>query len=56
MSVSTVFKKFIEPCLERIPVLEVTHLERHEGREFIVTQTIQRNVFTSGRPPLSAAR
>ena len=46
MSVTSVFKKFIEPSLERIPVLEVTHRERHEGREFIVTQIIQRNVFT----------
>lgn len=41
-----VFKKFIEPSLERIPVLEVTHRERRQGREFIITQTIQRNVFT----------
>ena len=46
MSASAVFKKFVEPCLERIPVLEVTHTERHEGREFVITQTIQRNVFT----------
>lgn len=46
MSVSAVFKRFIEPSLERIPVLEVTHRERHEGREFTVTQVIQRNVFT----------
>ncbi len=46
MTVGAVFKKFIEPCLERIPVLEVSHRERHEGRVYIVTQTIQRNVFT----------
>ncbi|HUF86446.1 MAG TPA: hypothetical protein VMM59_03610 [Thermohalobaculum sp.] len=46
MALSAVFKRFVEPSLERIPVLEVTHRERHEGREFIVIQTIQRNVFT----------
>jgi hypothetical protein len=46
MSISRVFKTYIEPSLERIPVLEVSHTERHQGREFIITQTIQRNVFT----------
>ena len=46
MSVGTVFKNFIEPSLERIPVLEVTHEEAHQGRTFVITQTIQRNVFT----------
>ncbi len=46
MSVGVVFKTYIEKSLERIPVLEVTHAERHENRDFIITQTIQRNVFT----------
>ena len=46
MSVSGVFKKFVEPCLERIPVLEVTHCEGHQGRTFVITQIVQRNVFT----------
>ncbi len=41
-----VFKTFVERCLERIPVLEVTHEEHHQGRAFIVSQTIHRNVFT----------
>lgn len=27
-------------------MLEVTHGERHQGRDFVITQTIQRNVFT----------
>ena len=44
--VDGVFRTFIEPCLERISVLEVTHRERHHGREFVITQTILRNVFT----------
>jgi hypothetical protein len=46
MSVISVFKTFVEPSLERIPVLEVSHVERHQEREYIITQTIQRNVFT----------
>ncbi len=46
MSVGIVFKTFIERCLERIPVLEVTHEEHHRGRVFIISQTVHRNVFT----------
>ncbi len=46
MGVDNVFKTFIEPSLERIPVLEVSHVERHHGLGYIITQTIQRNVFT----------
>lgn len=46
MSIGSVFKTYVEPCIERIPVLEVTHCERHQGRDFVITQTIQRNVFT----------
>ncbi len=46
MSVSKVFKTFVERSLERIPVLEVSHVERLQGCDYIVTQTIQRNVFT----------
>jgi hypothetical protein len=46
MSVSNIFKTFIEPSLERIPALEVSHNERHQGREYTITQTIHRNVFT----------
>ncbi len=46
MGTSDVFKTFVEPSLERIPVLEVSHVERHQKRDYIVTQTIQRNVFT----------
>ncbi len=46
MSISSVFNAFVESSIERIPVLEVSHVERHQKREYIVTQTIQRNVFT----------
>jgi hypothetical protein len=46
MSIDQVFKTYIEPGLERIPVLEVSHVEIHHKREYIITQTIQRNVFT----------
>ncbi len=46
MSASELFTTFVEPNLERIPVLEVSHVERHQKREYIITQTIQRNVFT----------
>ncbi len=43
---SGVFKTFVEPSLERIPVLEVSHVERRQEQEYIITQTIHRNVFT----------
>ena len=43
---SGVFKTFVEPSLERIPVLEVSHVERLQGCDYIIVQTIQRNVFT----------
>jgi hypothetical protein len=46
MNLSGVFKDLVEPSLERIAVLEVSHIEPHEGREYIVVQTIHRNVFT----------
>ena len=46
MDISSVFKTYIEPSLERIPALEVSHVERHQGRDYIIAQTIQRNVFT----------
>ncbi|MGR3718166.1 MAG: hypothetical protein ACU0B1_15650 [Thermohalobaculum sp.] len=46
MSVSKVFKTFVERSLERIPVLEVSHVERLQGCDYIISQTIQRNVFT----------
>lgn len=44
---SSVFERTVEPELERIPVLEVVHFEKHHGRKFQVHQTISRNVFTS---------
>ena len=44
---SSVFENTVEPELERIPVLEVVHSEKHHGRKFQVHQTICRNVFTS---------
>jgi hypothetical protein len=53
MSVGLVFNEYVEPCLERIPVLEVTHEESHEGRDYIISQTIQRNVFTDFDQKLS---
>ena len=40
-----VFERVIEPELERIPVLEVVHSEKHDGRVFQVHQTVSRNVF-----------
>ena len=46
MNESGVFKALIEPNLERMPVLEAVHVESYHGREFVVSQTIQRNVFT----------
>jgi hypothetical protein len=46
MDVNSVFKTFVEPSLERIPALEVSHIEHHQGKDYVITQTIQRNVFT----------
>jgi hypothetical protein len=46
MSVTNIFKTFVEPSLERIPVLEVSHIECHQGRGYVISQKIQRNVFT----------
>ena len=46
MEISSVFKAVVERSLERIPVLEVSHVERLQGCDYIITQTVQRNVFT----------
>lgn len=46
MSASSLFKSVIEPGLERIPVLEALHVERHHGRDYVLNQTIHRNIFT----------
>ena len=46
MGISSVFKAVVERSLERIPVLEVSHVERLQGCDYIITQAIQRNVFT----------
>ena len=46
MGISSVFTAVVERSLERIPVLEVSHVERLQGSDYIITQTIQRNVFT----------
>lgn len=46
MATDNVFKSLIEPTIVRIPVLEASHVERYQGREFVVSQTIQRNIFT----------
>lgn len=46
MGNGSVFKTYVEPSLERIPVLEVSHNEAHQGRDYVITQTIRRNVTT----------
>jgi len=53
MSSAGVFKKVVEQSLERIPVLEALHVEQHQGREYIVSQTVNRNVFTEFDQKLS---
>ncbi|GMG80959.1 hypothetical protein LNKW23_01710 [Paralimibaculum aggregatum] len=40
------FKSVVEPCLERVAVIEVLHTERHEGREFVISHLLRRNIFT----------
>lgn len=52
-SMNRVFHKIIEPSIESVPVLEVTHTERHNGREYILKQIIRRNVYTEFDAKLS---
>ena len=40
------FHEDIETSLESLPVLQATYSEYHKGREFRLTQTIYRNVYT----------
>ena len=40
------YHEVIEPNVECIPVLQVMHSERHNGREHCLTQPIARNVYT----------
>ena len=53
MGNGSVFKTYVEPSLERIPVLEVSHNEAHQGRDYVITQTIRRNVTTDFDSKLS---
>jgi len=53
MRVSVAFETVIEPSLERIPLIETLHVERHDGRDFIVSHIIRRNVFTAFDTKLS---
>jgi len=46
MSINSVFKTYVEPSLERIPVLEVSHTETHRDQDYVIVQTIHRNVLT----------
>jgi len=47
------FHEFIETNLESLPVLQIMHSERHNGREFNLTQTIHRNIYTEFDQKLS---
>jgi hypothetical protein len=40
------FHVYIEPSLQSLPVLRVAHAEIHNGREFRISQTVCRNVYT----------
>lgn len=46
MRVSEVFRSVIEPTLERVAVIEVLHVEKHDGRDFVVSHRIRRNILT----------
>lgn len=46
MKVSSVFKQVIEPTMERVSVIEVLHVERHEGRDFVISHTLRRNILS----------
>jgi len=47
MRKTSVFQEIVLPSLEQVPLLEVLHIERHGGREFIVSHIIKRNIFTA---------
>jgi hypothetical protein len=53
MRVSDAYRAVIEPSLERIPALEVLHVEEHDGREFVVSHVLYHNVFTDFDAKLS---
>lgn len=40
------FHDKIEPCVQSLPVLRVVHSENHNGRDYQLTQTVKRNVYT----------
>ncbi len=46
MRVAEVFQRMVEPCLERVAVIEVVHTERHDGREFVISHLLRRNILT----------
>lgn len=46
MSKGSLFTDVVEPSLERIPVLEALHVECHHGRDYVLTQTVNKNIFT----------
>ncbi len=46
MRATEVFRKIVEPSLERVAVIEVLHVERHEGRDFVISHLLRRNILT----------
>jgi len=46
MRSTRVFETIVEPSIERVAVIEVLHVERHEGRDFVVSHVLRRNIFT----------
>ncbi|MEM9148386.1 MAG: hypothetical protein AAGC57_19655 [Pseudomonadota bacterium] len=46
MRTNKIFQSIVEPTLERVAVIEVLHVERHEGSDFVVSHVLRRNIFT----------
>lgn len=41
-----IFESIVEPSLERVAIIEVLHVERHEGHDFVISHLLRRNIFT----------
>lgn len=46
MRTRKVFESIVEPSIERVAVIEVLHVERHDGRDFVISHLLRRNIFT----------
>jgi len=53
MFVSNVYQRVIEPSLAKVAIVEVRHVERHNGREYVISHLVRKNVLTAFDAKLS---